>query len=134
MAQAGYTGPSVAYEGHFGFYNVFLGANAAKAEPALVTAQLGERWEFPTASIKLYPACHHIHAFVNAAKVVPYMALGLMDLRILATSVLLLPLAPLGVWVGVWLVRRVSSTWFYRLAYVGMLLTGSKLLWDGLKG
>jgi uncharacterized membrane protein YfcA len=72
-------------------------------------------------------------AAINAAKVVPYMALGLMDLRNLATSVLLLPLAPLGVWVGVWLVRRVSSTWFYRLAYVGMLLTGSKLLWDGLK-
>jgi 2-methylcitrate dehydratase PrpD len=68
MAQAGYTGPSVAYEGRFGFYNVFLGALAAEAEPALVGAQLGERWEFPTASIKLYPACHHIHAFVNAAR------------------------------------------------------------------
>jgi uncharacterized membrane protein YfcA len=71
-------------------------------------------------------------AAINAAKVVPYTVLGLMDLRNLATSLLLLPLAPLGVWAGVWLVRRVSTTWFYRLAYVGMLLTGSKLLWDGL--
>ena len=46
----------------------------------------------------------------------------------------LLPMrmAPLGVWAGVWLVRRVSNRWFYRLAYVGMFLTGTKLLWDGL--
>ena len=72
-------------------------------------------------------------AAINAAKVVPYTVLGLMDLRNLATSVLLLPLAPVGVWAGVWLVRRVSSTWFYRLAYLGMLLAGCKLLWDGLK-
>ena len=72
-------------------------------------------------------------AVLNAVKVVPYAALGLLDWRNLATSLLLLPLAPLGVWAGVWLVRRVSSTWFYRLAYVGMFLTGAKLLWDGLK-
>lgn len=71
-------------------------------------------------------------AVINAAKVLPYMMLGLMDARNLATSFLLLPLAPLGVWAGVWLVRRVSSTWFYRLAYLGMLLTGCKLLWDGV--
>ena len=72
-------------------------------------------------------------AVINLVKLVPYAALGLMDLRNLATSLLLLPLAPLGVWAGVWLVRRVSSTWFYRLAYLGMFLTGTKLLWDGLK-
>ena len=72
-------------------------------------------------------------AVINLVKLVPYTALGLMDLRNLATSLLLLPLAPLGVWAGVWLVRRVSGTWFYRLAYLGMFLTGTKLLWDGLK-
>lgn len=72
-------------------------------------------------------------AVINAVKVVPYGLLGLMELRNLATSLLLLPLAPLGVWAGVWLVRRVSTTWFHRLAYVGMFLTGAKLLWDGLK-
>jgi uncharacterized membrane protein YfcA len=31
------------------------------------------------------------------------------------------------------LTRRVSPTWFYRLAYTGMFLTGVKLLWDGLR-
>lgn len=72
-------------------------------------------------------------AAINAAKWIPYAALGLIDLRNMATALLLFPLAPLGVWAGVWLVRRVSATWFYRLAYGGMALTGVKLLWDGLK-
>ncbi len=71
-------------------------------------------------------------AAVNAAKVLPYAGLGLIDLRNLVTSALLLPLAPLGVWVGVWLVRRVEPRLFYGLAYLGLFLTGGKLLWDGL--
>lgn len=71
-------------------------------------------------------------AAINLSKIVPYAALGLLDLRNLATSLVLMPLAPLGVWAGVWLVRRVDPTWFYRLAYAGMAVTGVKLLWDGL--
>ena len=43
-------------------------------------------------------------AVINAATVLPYTVLGLMDLRNLATALLLLPLAPLGLWAGVWLV------------------------------
>lgn len=68
MAQAGFTGPTLAYEGGYGFYKVFLGARAHEAEPSLASEGLGTRWEFPSSSIKLYPACHHIHAFVNAAR------------------------------------------------------------------
>jgi hypothetical protein len=26
-----------------------------------------------------------------------------------------------------------NPVWFYRVAYTGMFLTGTKLLWDGLK-
>jgi uncharacterized protein len=70
---------------------------------------------------------------VNLSKWIPYAWLGLIDTRNMATSVLLLPLAPLGVWGGVWLTRRMRSTWFYRIAYTGMALTGAKLLWDGLR-
>ncbi len=70
---------------------------------------------------------------VNLAKVVPYAWLGLLDARNLATSLVLMPFAPLGVWLGVRLVGRVSTVWFYRLAYLGMLLTGLKLLVDGLR-
>ena len=72
-------------------------------------------------------------AAINMSKVLPYAVLGLMDLRNLATSVLLMPVAAFGVWVGVRLLHRINATWFYRVAYTGMTLTGLKLLSDGLR-
>ncbi len=69
---------------------------------------------------------------INLSKWIPYAWLGLLDLRNMATSLVLLPLAPLGVWIGVRLARRISPVWFYRILYVGMLLTGIKLLWDSV--
>ena len=72
-------------------------------------------------------------AAINLSKWIPYAALGLFDARNLLASAALLPLAPLSVWAGVWLARRVSPRWFYTLAYAGMFLAGAKLLWDGLR-
>jgi uncharacterized protein len=71
-------------------------------------------------------------AAINLSKWIPYAWLGLLDSRNLSTSLLLVPLAPLGVWLGVWATPRVSARWFYGLAYAGMFCTGVKLLWDGL--
>jgi uncharacterized membrane protein YfcA len=68
---------------------------------------------------------------LNLCKWIPYAYLGLLDLRNMATALVLLPLAPLGVWSGVRLARHVSQVLFYRLVYAGMLLTGIKLVWDG---
>jgi len=68
---------------------------------------------------------------VNMSKWLPYAWLGLLDWRNLATSVVLLPLAPLGVWLGVRMARRINPRWFYRIIYIGMFLTGVKLVWDG---
>lgn len=70
---------------------------------------------------------------LNLSKWIPYAWLGLLDGGNLATSLVLVPLAPLGVWVGIWATRRVDATWFYRLAYAGTAATGVKLLWDGLR-
>ncbi|QTD44636.1 sulfite exporter TauE/SafE family protein [Ottowia testudinis] len=69
---------------------------------------------------------------INLAKWAPYAWLGLLDWRNLATSLVLLPLAPLGVWVGVRIARRIDQVLFYRFIYLGMLLTGLKLVWDAL--
>ena len=71
--------------------------------------------------------------FINMAKWVPYAWLGLLDMRNFATSLVLLPLAPIGVWLGVRLARRINPTLFYRLIRLGMFLTGCKFLWDGLR-
>jgi uncharacterized membrane protein YfcA len=70
---------------------------------------------------------------INLSKWIPYAWLGLFDARNLATSLLLVPLAPLGVWAGVWATRRIAPEWFYRVAYAGMACAGLKLLFDGLR-
>jgi len=69
--------------------------------------------------------------FINLAKWIPYGWLGLLDLRNMATSLALLPFAPVGVFIGVKVARRIPPVLFYRFITVGMLLTGLKLVWDG---
>lgn len=69
--------------------------------------------------------------FINLSKWIPYAWLGLLDTRNFATSLALLPFAPLGVWIGVRIARKIQPTLFYRLVYTGMFLTGCKLVWDG---
>lgn len=68
---------------------------------------------------------------VNLSKWIPYAWLGLLDLRNMATSLVLMPLAPIGVWIGVRIAHRIPQVLFYRFIYAGMLLTGCKLVWDG---
>ncbi len=70
---------------------------------------------------------------INLSKWIPYAWLGLLDMRNMATSVVLLPLAPIGVWIGVGLARRINPVLFYRILYLSMFLAGCKLLWDGLR-
>jgi uncharacterized membrane protein YfcA len=69
---------------------------------------------------------------INLAKWIPYAWLGLLDMRNMATSLVLLPIAPIGVLIGVRLARRISAVLFYRFLYLGMFLSGVKLLWDAL--
>ncbi|HKJ94239.1 MAG TPA: sulfite exporter TauE/SafE family protein [Gammaproteobacteria bacterium] len=70
-------------------------------------------------------------AVVNYVKLVPYAFLGELGVSNLATSVVLLPLAPIGVWLGIFLHHRVSQVWFYRVCYVFLFFTGLRLLWEG---
>lgn len=70
-------------------------------------------------------------AAVNAVKLIPYFFLGQFDTTNLATSAVLLPLAPLSTLLGVWLVKVVRADIFYRFIYVMMVVVGVKLIWDG---
>lgn len=69
---------------------------------------------------------------MNYVKLVPYWFLGQLGAQNLLTSLVLLPLAPIGVWMGVWLAQRMSDRWFYRVIYAMLLVTGVKLVADGL--
>lgn len=73
-------------------------------------------------------------AIVNYVKLIPYTALGLLDATNLGTSLVLSPLAVIGVLLGVWLHEKVNPAVFYRLMYAFLFLTGLKLAWDGASG
>ena len=82
--------------------------------------------------LKFTATMAYLFFVINLSKWLPYAWLGLIDVRNMATSLVLLPLAPVGVWLGVRLARTISPVLFYRLLYGGMLLTGCKLVWDAL--
>lgn len=69
---------------------------------------------------------------MNAIKLVPYAALGQFDTVNLATSAVLLPLAPLATLAGAFAVKRIKPALFYRITYTAVGIIGVKLLWDGL--
>lgn len=69
---------------------------------------------------------------VNYVKLVPYYFLGQLNFGNLATALLFAPLAPLGVWIGVRLHRRMSQRLFFNLSYSLLLVTGLKLLYDAV--
>ncbi len=73
-------------------------------------------------------------AIVNALKVPPFWWLGQFTAENLSTAAVLLPLAPLGMWLGIWLHDKVSDAAFYRWAYALMFAAGLKLAWDGVAG
>lgn len=73
-------------------------------------------------------------AIVNSAKLVPYFFLGQLNVHNLTLSAALIPVGIAGVLLGVWLVRRISMAWFYRIAYWLVFLLSLKLIWDGARG
>ena len=69
---------------------------------------------------------------VNLIKLFPYALLGQFSIENLVVSAALLPLAPLGIWIGLKLHGIVSQELFYWISYVMMMAAGCKLTWDGL--
>ena len=64
LTAAGARGPATVLEGRYGIYNTHVDV---PYDVAAQFADLGERWESPLVAIKPYPACHWIHAAVDAA-------------------------------------------------------------------
>ncbi len=73
-------------------------------------------------------------ATVNLTKLIPYYFLGQLSLSNLEIAATLAPVAVGGVLLGIFLVRRISIAFFYKLAYVLVFLLGLKLIYDGVAG
>ncbi len=73
-------------------------------------------------------------AFMNWLKLIPIALLGQLSLGNLATSTALLPLAIASTWLGIWLIRRMSSAKFYPVITALLFCIGLRLLWTSAKG
>lgn len=70
-------------------------------------------------------------AVINLVKLIPYAWLDLFDGRNLSTSAALAPLAPIGIFAGYQMMRRVNEVVFYRICYALLAVVGLRLLWEG---
>lgn len=69
---------------------------------------------------------------INYVKLIPYTLLGQFNTDNLLLSLSLLPVAALGIWLGVQLHNRVSDKLFFQFAYVMLFITGLKLIADAI--
>ena len=86
---------------------------------------------------KLHPkvfmgTCAMFFWITNYVKLIPYFILGQLDSQNLQTSLVLLPLAPIGVGFGYYLHTRVSTKKFYNIFNFFLIITGCKLTYDGV--
>ncbi|MDO9600029.1 MAG: sulfite exporter TauE/SafE family protein [Azoarcus sp.] len=71
-------------------------------------------------------------AAINLAKLPFYLSLDLFSRDTLMMSLLLLPLVPLGVWLGMRLLARIPERPFFLFSTAALGLSGAKLLWDAI--
>ncbi|MBI5393694.1 MAG: sulfite exporter TauE/SafE family protein [Verrucomicrobia bacterium] len=69
-----------------------------------------------------------VFALINWIKMPFFLWQGLCTPETMLRSLWLVPVVPLGVWIGVWCNRRLSEKWFMRVVYVMVFATGLELL------
>ncbi len=72
-------------------------------------------------------------AYLNMIKLPAYALLGQLNLTNLGTALLLSPLVPLGIRLGMWLQGKFTNEQFYRIGQTCIFAAGGKLLFDGLR-
>lgn len=70
---------------------------------------------------------------INLSKWIPYAYLDLFNWNELVASILLMPLVPLGVFLGFFAARHIPQKIYYRIVYVAMFLAGIKMIFDGIQ-
>jgi uncharacterized membrane protein YfcA len=71
-------------------------------------------------------------AAINLVKLLPYWQLGQLDLANLKISLLLMPIAVAGTFIGVWLVRIIPQRTFFVLIHAALFVLSIKLVVDAI--
>ena len=83
------------------------------------------------------PACRRLrctccrNGWTNA-KILPYWWLGLFTAPNLSISLILMPLAPIGMMIGIKFNHLIPQKWFMRASYTILFVLGTRLLYEGL--
>ena len=70
--------------------------------------------------------------FVNLIKLPFYLHLSMLNLQTFKQSMILLPLAVFGIYIGYKILKLIDEKLFYNILYVLILVTSSKLIYDFL--
>jgi uncharacterized protein len=122
--RAGVSIPKGAFWSTAAGFTSFVGHSGGPAILVYLLPQRLDKTVFVATSVVFF-------CVVNCAKILPYAWLGQLSQINLETSLLLLPLAPLGVWLGQWAHGKVKEMLFYRVSYVLLFVTGARLMYDG---
>ena len=85
-----------------------------------------ERTEFMAVTVVFFTV-------VNAVKLIPFAMLGQLNVANLGTALVLMPFAPIGVWLGMRLNHVINDMIFRRVTLACLFLLGVRLLFEGLK-
>ena len=69
--------------------------------------------------------------FINYVKLIPYGYLNLLTPENLMTSLILMPIAPIGIKLGYWLLGRISQETVYKILYLSLFILGVKMIAEG---
>ncbi len=72
------------------------------------------------------------YTMLNGVKLIPYTTLQIINWQTLKVSLAMLVFVPMGVWLGVWLNKRIDGKWFSRIVYVILFLAGVELIQKNL--
>ncbi|MEY2839274.1 MAG: hypothetical protein RJB60_1573 [Pseudomonadota bacterium] len=73
-------------------------------------------------------------AVINLSKLPTHIGLGLFSWETLKVSAIMLPLVPLGVWIGMRVLKYIPEKPFYWVATLALGLSGHKLAFDAWVG
>ncbi|MEP5569834.1 MAG: sulfite exporter TauE/SafE family protein [Halioglobus sp.] len=73
-------------------------------------------------------------AVINVVKLFPYAMLGQFSQENLVYALVLVPLAPIGVRIGHYLVKISDPRLYYKVISFFLIIVGGKLLWEGVAG
>lgn len=109
-----------------GFTSFFAHAGGPPLQVYLLPRGLAKRRFVGTIAVYFW--------IVNLMKLPAYWSLDQFSEDVFWTALVLMPLAPLGIWVGLWAQTRLSDKVFFRFCYGFLTFTGVKLTWDALRG